>query len=143
MIYMDQFFRTLLTLPNIMEQTELTFWLTSDSRIKYYKHCTKSQKGLVTGFCLMRSMLFYMIQFKHSWSLKQTKTLFKVSHFIYIDLEQAIFRKTGWTNVISFYTPNMMSVLEEAGSHIVCHINNLKTTFQKYQWKHIKLMLLP
>ena len=83
-----------------MEQTELTFWLTSDRRIKYYKHCTKNQIGLVTGFRLMRSMLFYMIQVKHSWSLKQTKTLFKVLHFIYIDLEQAILRKTGWTNVI-------------------------------------------
>ena len=75
------------------------------------------------------------------------KNTLQVSHFINIYLEQAISRKNDRTDVIRgneekvIYTPiwrqylhtNMMSVLEEAGRYIACHINIWKTTFQIYQ----------
>ena len=77
----------------------LTFWLTHDRRIKYHTHWTKKQKGLVTGFHLMRSVI--LDDMGQAFMIDETnKNTLQVSHFINIYLEQAISRKTDRTDVI-------------------------------------------
>ena len=78
---------------------QLTFWLTHDRRIKYHTHWTKRQKGLVTGFNLMRSLI--LDDTGQAFLIDETnKNTLQVSHFINIYLEQAISRKTDRTDVI-------------------------------------------
>ena len=78
---------------------QLTFWLTNDRRIKYHTHWTKRQKGLVTGFNLMRSLI--LDDTGQAFLIDETnKNTLQVSHFINIYLEQAISRKTDRTDVI-------------------------------------------